>query len=56
MIKLRMRWAEHVTCKGLRNAYIIFIGKPERKRHLRILGMNQIITLRCILRKKGVMV
>jgi hypothetical protein len=29
----RMRWAEHVARMG-RNAYSIFIGKPEGKRSL----------------------
>jgi hypothetical protein len=34
-IKWRMRWAEHVTRMGeMRNAYIILVGKAERKRPL----------------------
>jgi hypothetical protein len=32
MIKSRsMRWAEHVACMGMRNAYKILVGKPERR-------------------------
>jgi hypothetical protein len=39
MIKMvksrRMRWAGHVARMGEnRNAYRIFVGKPEGKRHL----------------------
>jgi hypothetical protein len=37
MIKLKsMRWSGHVTCMGeMRNAYIILVGKLERKRPFR---------------------
>jgi hypothetical protein len=35
MIKARMRWARHVARTGeTRNAYTIFMGKPEGKRPL----------------------
>jgi hypothetical protein len=33
MIKLRrVEWAGHVARMGNRNAYMILVGKPERKR------------------------
>jgi hypothetical protein len=35
IIKLRMRWAGHVSRMGeKRNAYRLFVGKPEGKRPL----------------------
>jgi hypothetical protein len=41
MIKsTRMRWAGHVARMGKRNAYRIFVAKPEEKReHLEYLGL-----------------
>jgi hypothetical protein len=34
-MSVRMRWAEHVgRMRDLRNAYSIFVGKPEGKRSL----------------------
>jgi hypothetical protein len=29
-----MRWSKHVAHKGIRNAYIILVGKLERKKSL----------------------
>jgi hypothetical protein len=35
MIKSRIRWTEYVACmRRKRNAYSIFVGKPEGKRPL----------------------
>jgi hypothetical protein len=35
VIRLRVRWARNVACMGgMRNAYNILVGKPERKRPL----------------------
>jgi len=49
MIKSRsMRWEGHIVCMGeMRNAYSIWIGKPEWKRPLGELGGR--IILECIL-------
>jgi hypothetical protein len=36
-----MRWAGHVAKMGkIRNAYNIWIGKPEGRRHLGNIGVN----------------
>jgi hypothetical protein len=32
----KVRWVGHVVCMGgMKNAYVILVGKPERKRLLR---------------------
>jgi hypothetical protein len=36
----------------MRNTYKIFVGKPEGKRHLGSLGVDEIV-LECILKKRG---
>jgi hypothetical protein len=37
MIKSRkLRWIGHAACmRNVRNAYIILVGEPERKHHLK---------------------
>jgi hypothetical protein len=54
MIKARrMRWAGHVTRIGeMRNAYKILIVKPEGKRPLEDLGVDEMIILEWILGKQ----
>jgi hypothetical protein len=50
----RMRWVGHVACmEGMRNAYKMFIGKPEGKRPLKELDIDGRITLEWIFWKQG---
>jgi len=51
VIKLRMRWMGHVACLGdMRNAYKIFVGKPEGMNHLEDVNIDGKIILKWILK------
>jgi hypothetical protein len=50
----KMRWTEHIALTGdMKNAYKIFIGKPEGKRPREDLGIDGIIIIEWILGKQG---
>jgi hypothetical protein len=54
VIKTRMRGVGHVALVGaMRNAFRIFVRKPEGNSHLKVLGVDWRIILKCILRKGG---
>jgi hypothetical protein len=54
MIKTRrLRWAGHVACTGeKRNAYRVWVGKPEERGHLEGLGIEERIILKWMLKKQ----
>jgi hypothetical protein len=50
----RLRWAGHVARIGdKRDAYRVFMGKPEGKGHLEISGVYQRIILKWIFEKRN---
>jgi hypothetical protein len=54
VIKLRMRWMGHVACLGdMRNAYKIFVGKPEGMNHLEDVNIDGKIMFEWYLGKEG---
>ena len=49
----RMRWAGHLACtEENRNAYRVWVGKPELRGHLKGLGIEESIILRLMLKKQ----
>jgi hypothetical protein len=54
MIKSRrMKWAGHLACtEENRNAYRVWVGKPELRGHLKGLGIEESIILRLMLKKQ----
>jgi hypothetical protein len=54
MIKSRrLRWAGHVACTGEnRNAYRVWVKKPEERGHLEGLGIEQRIILKWMLKNR----
>jgi hypothetical protein len=48
----KIGWSGHISCMGeMRNAYIIFVRKPEGKRHLEDTVVDGRIVLKWIVEK-----
>jgi hypothetical protein len=53
VIKSRMRWTEHVACMGeIRNAYKLFVAKPEERENVEELGIGERTILKRIFNKR----